>query len=102
MRKRLTKSRNNRVFFGVLGGIAEYFNISPTLVRVIFAILTLCTAGFPGFSIYLILLIVLPSWRYQDSYYEQADHSRYYQPNERPMKQAEKVQVDDDEEWSDF
>lgn len=37
--KQLRKSKHNEILFGVLGGIAEYFNIDPVLVRVIFVVL---------------------------------------------------------------
>ena len=36
MRKRLTRSRKNRMIFGVCGGIAEYLDIDPVIVRLIF------------------------------------------------------------------
>jgi len=55
MLNRLHKSRTNRVFFGVCGGIAEYFNINPLIVRLIF----LFTTGGAG-TVYLILAIFLP------------------------------------------
>jgi len=37
--KKLVRSRRNRVFLGVIGGIAEYLDVDPTLLRVIFAVL---------------------------------------------------------------
>jgi phage shock protein C len=43
---------------GVCGGLAEFFNIDPTIVRLIFVILLL--TGSAGFWIYLILLVVVP------------------------------------------
>ena len=55
--KRLYKCEDGMVF-GVCKGIAEYFNIDPTLVRLLWAIL-LCCAG-TGFLLYLILAIILP------------------------------------------
>ena len=51
----LHKSQKNRVFFGVCGGIAEYFNINPLIVRLIF----LLSTGGAG-TIYIILAIFLP------------------------------------------
>lgn len=44
---------------GVCGGLAEYFDLDPTLVRVAYVLLTLCTA-FSGVLAYIILLIVMP------------------------------------------
>lgn len=43
---------------GVCGGIAEYFNIDPTIVRVLWVILTL--AGTVGFWLYLIMAVIVP------------------------------------------
>ena len=59
MEKRLTRNKNNRMLFGVCGGIGEYFGIDPTLVRLAFVLLTL--ANGIGLVIYLILAIIMPS-----------------------------------------
>ena len=58
MKKRLHRSRDERMIWGVCGGIANYFDVDPTVVRVI-AVLTLFL-GFMGLLIYLILTIVMP------------------------------------------
>lgn len=60
MEKRLTKSEN-RMLSGVCAGIAEYLGWDATLVRVVYALLSLCSAGFPGLLIYIILAILMPS-----------------------------------------
>ena len=57
--KKLVRS-NNKLVAGVCAGIAEYFDIDPTLVRVIYAALTLFTAGFPGVILYIIMLLLMP------------------------------------------
>ena len=57
--KRLTRS-TNKVVAGVGGGIAEYFEIDPTLVRIAYAALTVFSAGFPGVLLYLIMLMLMP------------------------------------------
>lgn len=46
---------------GVCGGIAEYLGWDATLVRVVYALLSICSAGFPGLLIYIILAILMPS-----------------------------------------
>jgi len=51
----LRRSSKNKVFFGVCGGIAEYFNIDPLIVRLIF----LFTTGGAG-TVYIILALFLP------------------------------------------
>ena len=57
--KKLTKSRNKSIA-GVCGGIAEYFGIDPTVVRIGYFLLTLLCAAFPGILIYIILTLVMP------------------------------------------
>jgi phage shock protein C len=57
--KRLRKSRDKKLF-GVCGGIAEYFDIDPTMVRVAWALLSLLTVAFPGVLLYVILALVMP------------------------------------------
>ncbi|MBQ2901070.1 MAG: PspC domain-containing protein [Agathobacter sp.] len=58
MEKRLYKSKENRMLDGVCGGIAEYFNIDPTIVRLAWAIFSL--AGGSGVLAYIIALIIIP------------------------------------------
>lgn len=60
MTKRLYRSRADRKIAGVCGGIAEYFGIDPTIVRVI-AVLLLIPGGLPGFIPYVVLWLVIPS-----------------------------------------
>ena len=59
MTKKLTKSFDKKIA-GVCGGLAEYFELDPTLVRVGFLLLSLCSAGVPGIAIYIIMAIVMP------------------------------------------
>lgn len=59
--KKLYRS-SNRVLGGVCGGIAEYFSVDPTLIRVLYAILSLFSAGFPGLLLYIILMILVPNY----------------------------------------
>lgn len=57
--KKLTRS-SNKILAGVCGGIAEYFDVDPTLIRVIYAVLSVFTTGFPGLLLYLILMLIMP------------------------------------------
>lgn len=59
MSKKLHKSQNNRMVCGVCSGIAEYFNIDPTIVRLIFVFLGL--SGGTGILFYIIAAFVIPS-----------------------------------------
>ncbi len=56
--KRLYRSETNRQIAGVCGGLADYFNLDATLVRIIFVLLTL--AGGPGFILYIAIWIAAP------------------------------------------
>lgn len=55
--KRLYKSKSNRVICGVCGGIGEYFNIDPTIIRLLLALL--CCTG-TGIFAYLLAAIIIP------------------------------------------
>lgn len=57
-RKRLYKSRNNKMICGVCAGIADYFNIDPSIVRVLWAVLVL--AAGTGVLAYIACAIILP------------------------------------------
>ncbi len=56
--KRLYRSRSSRMLGGVCGGIAEYFNIDPTLVRLGVVALSLAAGG--GLLAYIIAAIIIP------------------------------------------
>ncbi len=58
MQKRLTKS-NDKKIFGVCGGLGNYFDIDPTLVRVVFLVALLMFGT--GVLLYLILAVVMPN-----------------------------------------
>lgn len=59
MTKQLYRSRKNKMIAGVCGGLAEYFNIDPVIVRVV-AVLLLLPGGLPGFIPYIILWVIVP------------------------------------------
>ena len=58
MEKRLYRSRENHMLGGVCGGIAEYFNIDPTVVRLAWAIF--CCMGGSGIPAYIIAMLIIP------------------------------------------
>lgn len=58
MKKRLTKSKKDRMLFGVCGGLGEYFGIDPTFIRLAFAALALHGIGI---FLYILLAILMPS-----------------------------------------
>ena len=57
--KKLVRSANKKIA-GVCGGLAEYFGMDATIVRIIYLLATIFTA-FAGVLLYLILMIVMPS-----------------------------------------
>ena len=59
--KKLYRS-SNRIIAGVCGGIAEYFDLDPTLIRVIYLVLSLFSAAFPGVLLYIILMLMIPNY----------------------------------------
>lgn len=56
--KKLYKSRNDKMICGVCGGIAEYFNVDSTLIRLLLVLLG-CTAG-SGVLAYILAAIIIP------------------------------------------
>ncbi|MBX7243450.1 MAG: PspC domain-containing protein [Bacteroidia bacterium] len=62
----MRRSRSNRVFAGVAGGLGEYFGVSPALIRFAFMIATGATSGM-FFFIYLLMALIIPKnyddWR---------------------------------------
>ena len=60
MKKKLYRSRTDKMLCGVLGGLAEYLNADATLIRILYAALSVFSAGFPGIVLYIICAIVIP------------------------------------------
>ena len=59
MEKRLYRSRTNRMWAGVAGGLGDYLNVDPTVIRLVFVLLGLLAFG-TGLILYLILWVILP------------------------------------------
>ncbi len=57
--KKLYRSNTNKKIAGVCGGLGEYFNVDPTVVRVGFVLLAL-PGGLPGILPYILLTVVIP------------------------------------------
>lgn len=58
MRDRLYRSRDERILFGVAGGVAEWLDLDPALVRIVWALLIF--AGGIGFFLYIVMAFVIP------------------------------------------
>lgn len=56
----LLRSRRNKVLAGVCGGIADWLGWDPTLVRVLYVLVSVMSAAFPGILVYVLLWIFMP------------------------------------------
>ncbi len=57
--RKLVRSRENKMICGVCGGIGEYLNIDPTLVRLLWAICSVASVGM-GLLVYFVAAVVMP------------------------------------------
>lgn len=58
--KKLYRSKNNKIFAGILGGLGEYYNVDPVLLRLIWVFFLIMSGVIPGLIVYVIALIVVP------------------------------------------
>lgn len=56
----LQRSREQRLLFGVCGGLAEWLGWNATLMRLLFVAVSIASAAFPGILVYLILWVLMP------------------------------------------
>lgn len=59
-RNPLRRSRRHRIIAGVCGGIADWLAWDPTLVRVLFVVVSIFSVAFPGIVAYILLWIIMP------------------------------------------
>lgn len=59
--KRIYRSRGDRMVAGVLGGVADYLGLDPSLVRLGYVLLLILTGFFPGIFFYLVMAIIIPA-----------------------------------------
>ena len=86
-KKKLYKSRKNKMIGGVCGGLAEYFNMDPTIVRIVAALLCLLKGA--GLIVYIIACLVMP---YNDEVFDEENPENLKSANIDPEdeKKAEK------------
>ena len=60
MEKKLYKSSVNKMLSGVCGGLGEYFKIDPTLIRLLWVLLTIMSLGFGGLIAYIVCAMIIP------------------------------------------
>ncbi len=58
--KVLRRSRRNRMIAGVVGGFADFLGLDPTLARILYVVISVASAAFPGLLVYIICWIVIP------------------------------------------
>jgi len=58
--RKLRKTPHDKMIAGVCGGIAEYFGVDPTLIRVGYVILSVLSTVFPLLVVYIVLAFVMP------------------------------------------
>lgn len=73
--KKLYKSDDKKIS-GVCAGIAEYFEIDPTIVRVVFALVSIFFAGIGGVIVYAVLAFVMPQKPFPDYQYNDFEENR--------------------------
>jgi phage shock protein PspC (stress-responsive transcriptional regulator) len=56
----LRRSQDDRILAGVLGGIADYFHLSADRLRLVYVVVSILSAGFPGILAYLALWFLIP------------------------------------------
>ena len=65
MERRVLKRSHDRILGGVCGGLAEYLGWSATRVRILYVLVSILSAAFPGILVYLVLWLGLPPSRYE-------------------------------------
>ncbi len=60
MSRSLRRSTQHRMIAGVIGGLAEFFGLDPTVLRVVYVVGSILSAAFPGILVYVLLWIVVP------------------------------------------
>ena len=81
-KKKLCKSRKNKMIGGVCGGLAEYFNMDPTIVRIVAALLCLLKGA--GLIVYIIACLVMP---YNDEDFSEDDTENLKSANIDPEEE---------------
>jgi phage shock protein C len=60
MTRSLQRSKTDRMIAGVCGGIAKSFGWDPTIVRILYVLVSIVSAAFPGILVYIILWVLIP------------------------------------------
>ncbi|MFC4770588.1 PspC domain-containing protein [Enterococcus hermanniensis] len=93
MNKKLTKSSTNKVLTGTLAGLAEYFGIDPTIVRVAFVVAIFIFEGTP-ILLYLLFAMLMPK--------KNRSRKNFDKDSFQQTSQSTKKESDSEDKWSDF
>jgi phage shock protein PspC (stress-responsive transcriptional regulator) len=87
--RHLTRSNTDRIIAGVAGGIANYLDVDPTLVRLVFLLLVF--AGTMSPWIYLVLWIILPGENFANQPFSQQVRENISEMEQRATQVAHQV-----------
>jgi len=59
--KKLRRSKTNKVWAGIIGGLGEYFNVDPALLRLAWLVFVVVSGIIPGLLIYFLALLIVPA-----------------------------------------
>lgn len=57
---KLYRSKDNRIIAGVCGGLGEYFKVDPTLIRLLWLLISVVSAGLGGLVAYIVAWVIIP------------------------------------------
>lgn len=88
MNKRICRDTRNKMISGVCSGFARYFNLDVSIVRILWVVLTLFSAGFPGVILYAACALIIPesnvwddeAYKNQKNYNNSTNGTTYYAP----------------------
>lgn len=86
--RKLYKSDNDRILLGVIGGIGEYVDIDPTVLRLVYIVLTIMTAVVPAIIGYIIAALIIP--KRPSTRVHNAEHTEVKKENHHEHKKEEK------------
>ncbi|HEY0220900.1 MAG TPA: PspC domain-containing protein [Candidatus Paceibacterota bacterium] len=87
MHKKLYRSETNKVFAGIIGGVGEYFDLDPTLLRLGYILIAIMTGIFPAIIAYIIAILIVPN-----KFHSSVEHtsSHHTPPKEEPKTEEKK------------
>lgn len=98
MQKKLYKSTKNKVLTGTCGGIGEYFNIDPTIIRLVFVVILFF--GGSGIIVYIVAALIIPNAPVDD--FDNFDTMEQANKNYKERRKRKFSNSSDDEEFDSF